>query len=253
MFTRKSIWVLCATLAFLHHTLRSEENFLLINGKTHEVINEMGSHIDERMTPCSTFKMALAIMGFDSGLLQNESVPIWEYQEGYDDYLESWKAPHNPQLWMQHSCVWYSKLLTQQLGDDHVQHYLDLLDYGNRDFSGGLTEAWLSSSLKISVREEVQFVQRLVKEDFAVSERSLQLTKTILLREELSGGWKLYGKTGLGSYINGDGKLNKIGWFVGWFENEEEFYPFAYQIRDKTVDPALRVSRAKELFFDHAM
>lgn len=67
----------------------TEENFLLIDGKSGDKLVEIGTHIEERVTPCSTFKIALSLMGFDSEILKNENNPVWLYQEGYEEFLES--------------------------------------------------------------------------------------------------------------------------------------------------------------------
>lgn len=125
----------------------------MINSKSGGSLLEIGPHIDKRMIPCSTFKIALSLMGFDSGILQNENNPVWLFKKGYDDFLESWKSPQTSQSWMKNSFVWFSKLLAARLGIQKFEYYLAVLDYGNQDSSGGLTNAWLSSSLKISPRE----------------------------------------------------------------------------------------------------
>ncbi|WP_256439933.1 penicillin-binding transpeptidase domain-containing protein [Candidatus Rhabdochlamydia oedothoracis] len=80
------------------------------------------------MTPCSTFKIALSLMGYDAGVLQDEKTPTWLFQESYDHFLESWKTP---QSWMKTSCVWFSRILATQLGWENMQKYLSLLEYGN--------------------------------------------------------------------------------------------------------------------------
>jgi beta-lactamase class D len=48
----------------------------------------------------------------------------------------------------------------------------------------------------------------------------MQMTRNLLLIEEWPVGWKLYGKTG---------SCSNVGWFVGWIENKQHFFPFAYQ------------------------
>ena len=150
----KFSWIICAFLHLFCSCLVGEENFILVDGTSHEKVVEIGPHLDERVTPCSTFKIALSLMGFDSGILVDENMPVWVFQEGYDDFLESWKKPQTPRSWLKNSCVWYSRILAAKLGIKIFQAYLAALNYGNQDASGGLTGAWLSSSLKISPREQ---------------------------------------------------------------------------------------------------
>ncbi len=230
-----------------------EETFLLINGITDEVVIAMGPHIEDRVTPCSTFKIALSLMGYDAKILQNTKTPTWEYQEDYDDYLEQWKAPQNPQSWINYSCVWYAKLLALQLGPEKIQSYLSSFEYGNQDISGGLAKpgpinpAWIGSSLKISPKEQVFFIQKLVKKTLPLLDNSIQMTKTLLYKEEFPEGWKLFGKTGFGSIQELEDNTLKIRWFVGWIEKDHHFFPFAYNLRSKEIDCNLTIPRVKQL------
>ncbi len=215
--------------------LCAEENFLLIDGESCETVLELGSDIDERVTPCSTFKIALSLMGFDAGILEDETTPLWLFQEGYEEFLPSWKHPQTPQSWMSNSCVWYSQLLAERLGSETFEQYLAALDYGNQDATGGLTHAWLNSSLTISPREQIHFIHHLIHGTLPLSEHAMQMTKNLLFVEEWPLSWKLFGKTG---------SCSDRGWFVGWIENEEHFFPFAYQ---GPLGRSERILRVKQL------
>ena len=250
--------LICILLAFPSAQIYSEENFLLIDGITNETILEIGPHINERISPCSSFKITLSLMGYDAGILENENTPTWDFQNGYDDWLPTWRAPLTPQLWMQYSCVWYSKVLSLKLGIEKMQSYLDAFAYGNQDMSGGLAHpgpnadpAWINSSIKISPREQVGFIQKMVQHTLPISSHAIQMTKAITFKEELPKGWKLFGKTGWsGSDITKDGKTLEHGWFVGWVEKEHRFFPFAYLIREQKINLDKRIPRVKQLLVE---
>jgi len=227
-------------------SLSAKENFILINGLTDEKIIELGSDIQERVTPGSTFKIALSLMGFDSGILKNEKNPVWLFQDGYDDFLESWKTSQTPQSWIKISCVWYSRILAKELGIDLFKFYLAGLNYGNQDVSGGLTNAWLSSSLQISAEEQVMFIQKMIQKNLPVSNYANEMTKKLLFIEELPEGWKLFGKTGWG-LNNKPNDKSEIGWFVGWIEKDDQFFVFAYHITENKINFAQRIPRVKHL------
>lgn len=241
-------WMLIIFLGFFSQ-FNGEENFILIDGITGEIVREFGTHIDERVTPASSFKIALSLIGYDSGVLKDATEPMWPYQEGYDDFLEAWKCPQNPQTWITSSCIWYSKIISLQLGLERLQEYLALFEYGNQDLSAGIVlpgpidPAWVSSSLKISPREQVAFIQKMVQEKLQVSNHAHNMTKAILFKELLPDGWVLYGKTGTGLLY----KDFRVRWFVGWIEKDDAFFPFAYQIRAKQIDNSQTVIRAKQL------
>ena len=249
--------LICILLTFQSAQIYSEENFLLIDGITNDTILEMGPHTNERISPCSSFKITLSLMGYDAGILSDENTPIWDFQDGYDDWLPSWRAPLTPQLWMHYSCVWYSKVLSLKLGMEKMQSYLDAFAYGNQDMSGGLADpgqadpAWINSSIKISPKEQVDFIRKMVRRELPVSSLALQMTRAITFKEELPEGWKLFGKTGWsGSDITKDGKTLEHGWFVGWIEKEDNFFPFAYLIREPKINRDQRIPRVKQLLVE---
>lgn len=235
--------IACFLLVFLcTRTLPAGENFLLINGVTDEVVLELGSQIHEQVSPASTFKIALSLMGYDAGVLKDESTPLWEYQEHHDDYRSLIKVPQAPSSWIKNSIIWYSRILATELGLEQIQNYLDLLEYGNKDMTGGLTKAWLGSSLKISPKEQVNFIQKMVPKKLTIGSDAIEKTKLLLFKEELADGSRLYGKTGLSD--SGD---EKILWLVGWIEKDDLFFPFAYVLREKEIDRTLMIPKVKQL------
>jgi beta-lactamase class D len=246
--------IVCLFILSCAHVFSTEENFLLINGMTDEVITELGLHINKQMSPCSTFKIPLSLMGYDASVLQDESNPIWDFQEGYDDWLVSWRAPQSPLSWMKYSCVWYSKILNIELGLRKIQNYLASMEYGNQDASGGFADPghlnpfWINSSLKISPKEQVGFIQKMIRAQLPVSSHAIEMTKAILFKEDLPGGWKLFGKTGWsGSDITKDGKSLEHSWFVGWIENNNQHYTFSYLVRENKIKLDQRIPRVIQL------
>ncbi len=250
----KQRWIIFhVLLTFQMGCLFAKETFLLTNGATNEVVHAVGD-LDERASPCSTFKIPLSLMGYDAKILKDETNPIWDFQEGYDHWLASWRAPQSPLSWMKYSCVWYSKVLSLELGLRKIQNYLTSIEYGNQDASGGLADPgpldpfWINSSLEISPKEQVDFIQKMIRAQLPISSSATQMTRVILFKEELPEGWKLFGKTGWsGSDIAKDGKTLEHGWFVGWIEKDHRFYPFAYLIRDKKINLDQRIPRVKHL------
>lgn len=246
-------FILLMFLGFFYQQLRGEENFILINGSTSEMMREFGPNLEERITPACSFNIALSLMGYDAGVLLDEQTPTWDFQEGYDDFSESWKFSQNPHTWMTRSCVWFSKIIALQLGPKIITQYLSSFEYGNQDISAGIIQpgptnpAWVSSSLKISPKEQVNFVQKMVQEKLPVSVNALQMTKNILFKEENAQGWKLFGKAGLGTNIDENGKILEVRWFVGWVENDHNFFPFAYLLQEHKIDILQTVPRVKQL------
>lgn len=205
------------SLIMLHASAFAETKcFLAI--KNGQILSQEGN-CKSRHSPASTFKVAISLMGYDSGILIDEFHPEWPFKEGYLNYMPSWKQAQNPTTWIKYSCVWYSQLITQQLGLDKFESYVSKFHYGNMDISGdagqdnGLTNSWLASSLKISCLEQAEFLRKLILNQLPVSEKAQLLTKKILYQENFANSWKLYGKTGSGPLSNSQGKF---AWFIGW-------------------------------------
>ena len=103
----------------------------------------------------------------------------------------------------------------------------------------------------ISPREQVSFIQQMVLGKLPISSNAVQVTKTLLFKEELLNGWQLFGKTGWsGSEIAKDGKVLEFSWFVGWIEKDNRFLPFAYLIRSKKINLEQRIPRVKQLIIE---
>ena len=229
----------------------------LANGESGRVLVQEGA-CEQRLTPASTFKIALSLMGYDSGILVTEHSPTLPFREGDPDWIESWKAPTDPEAWMRNSVVWFSWRITQSLDHERFKRYVKAFGYGNQDVSGnpgqndGLTHAWLTSSLKISPLEQLAFLRKLVRRELPVSLHAYDMTERITLIERLPGGWEVHGKTGTGSRVSPDGSIDRsrqIGWFVGWARKANKSLVFAYCIEDEARQPPDHAGpRAKTTF-----
>ena len=60
-----------------------------------KIIHQEGD-CNQRYAPCSTFKIALSLIGYDSGILIDEMHPLWPFKKGYPDFLEVWKQDQTP-------------------------------------------------------------------------------------------------------------------------------------------------------------
>jgi beta-lactamase class D len=196
--------------------------------------------------PACSFNFALSLMGFDSGILLDEYNPKWSNDDP-NIFPNACKGNQSPSSWIKNSCVWYSKELTSKLGMQKFQKYVTNFNYGNMDLSGGLTEAWISSSLKISPIEQIEFLQKIVRQKLPVSKKSYENTKKIMFVQEMSSGWKLYGKTGLSTLRDKNGNLTDLhnGWFIGYIEKNGRTIEFASHIVDTKKQNSFASFRAK--------
>ncbi len=200
--------------------------FLLYNLKTGAFEKEIGDTCKVRYPACSTFKVPLAVMAFDSGVLRDEKV-TWKW-DGQKRLLPQWNKDHNGETWMKDSVVWFSQRITPKMGQKKFQEYLDKFDYGNKDISTGLTQSWLNSpsdpkgSLSITAYEQVEFMKKLWKNELPVSTRSMELTRKITFLETSPNGFHLSGKTGSNFYDKE--KKIQFGWFIAQVFNDDNEY-----------------------------
>lgn len=211
----------------------------------------------QRVTAVSTFKIALALMGYDSGFLKDTHDPKLPFKKGYADWIKSWRSDTDPTSWIRNSVVWYSWQITQSLGDAKFRRYVEAFDYGNKDITGtpgkndGLTRSWLSSSLKISPLEQLGFLEKIVNRKLPVSANAFDMTAKITTIGRLSNGWEIHGKTGTGfpRKTNGEEDWSRsYGWFVGWATKNDRTIVFARLIQDSKREEEPAGPRARDAF-----
>lgn len=186
----------------------------------------------ERFSPCSSFKVPAALMAFDKGILKDENQVIkWD---GIKRGRQEENRDQTPVTWMSNSIKWVTEWAMLQVGDKNIQYYLDVFSYGNKDFSGGLKEAWVTSSLKISAHEQLAFISKLWKGDLPVSQKATDLTKKIIFIKKI-GSSEFYGKTGTGCLV-GRGCMEKpdkmLGNFIGILKSGSKTYAIAANASD---------------------
>lgn len=224
----------------------------MVKEKKHTFIKEGNCNL--RRAPCSTFKIAISLMGYDSEILIDEDHRKIPFNDNDEASLDIWKQDYVPKLWIRNSCVWYSQILTKKLGMKKFKEYIVKFEYGNRDVSGdkgknnGLTNSWLSGSLEISPEEQLNFLQKLISNALPVSKKACKMTRSLLFVEKLNNGWELYGKTGSGSLLNKDRTEKtkiQMGWFIGWVQKNDRKIIFVYYLEDEKEEETYASLRAK--------
>lgn len=90
----------------------------------------------ERFTPESTFKVPNALIGLEEEAVEDEyDVKRWD---GTVRQIEEWNKDHTLGSGMRHSVIWYYQAMARDIGKDKMQGYLNQINYGNHDISGGI-------------------------------------------------------------------------------------------------------------------
>ena len=227
---------------------------LVMDGASGRVLLERGD-CRRRVTPASTFKVPLAVMGFDRGFLTGAHAPVLTYRASDPDWGgEAWRQPTDPVRWLKYSVVWYSQRITHALSEARLTAYARRFGFGNADFSGdpdkgnGLDRAWIASSLQVSPYEQAVFLRRLVRRDLPVSGQAIAKAAEIVEASPAGDGWQMHGKTGT-AYPRDAGGVSDTahgyGWYVGWATRGDRTLVVARLDRDEHADPVPTGLRAR--------
>lgn len=243
--------VISTTQSFFKNEFKNAEGcFVAIDidsGKTIDSYNP--ARCQKRYAPMSTFKVPLLVMAFESGYFKTADQEIkWD---GKDRGRKSVNRNQTPKTFISRSVIWVSHLIINYLGKPAVSEYLRTFDYGNKLVSGDFQSFWLTAgSVKISAKEQVQFLSRLWRKELSLKATTYSLAKEATINRNV-GGWNVYGKTGTGCIDKGC--MNKpgrqLGWFVGVMEMKNKTVAFALNFSDKIPQKGYGGLRARKIFY----
>ncbi|WP_262554307.1 penicillin-binding transpeptidase domain-containing protein [Staphylococcus simulans] len=206
------------------HFKNHNGNFVLLNGKDQSYILYNETESRERYAPDSTFKLYLALFGFEQDVIsQNNTEQKWD---GKKYPFKEWNRNQDLKSSMSNSVNWYYENINRALSKDKVKDDLKKLKYGNQDISGK-NSYWNESTLKISSIEQVQLLKKLDSNSLNYTEDSIRAVKNSLLIQQ-NDNYQLFGKTGTG-IIN---HKEKSGWFIGFVKTKGNTYYFATHLND---------------------
>lgn len=176
---------------------------------------------EEQRSPLSTFKILSTIILLEENVITDlEQVISWDgtiYQN------DSWNSDQTLSSAFQNSVVWVYKSLLSRIDNDTLKKYLDRTNYGNKDMSDG-EEFWLDSSLKISLKEQIDFIEAVYYNKFNFAQSTIDIVKELMLLKR-ADRFTIYGKTGSSS----DG----TNLFVGFIESHEDVFYFAVYVKEE--------------------
>lgn len=202
--------------------------------------------IDKALIPASTFKIFSAMVALETGVIENENSII-----EWDGTIRG-RTELNADLSLEDafrlSAVPHFQSLVRGIGHVRMQHYIDAVAYGNRDISGGDDSFWLQGNLRISPRQQIDFLVRLYQDDLPFRPEVMAAVKSIM-GAEITPTYALRSKTGL-AVLEGE---HNIGWWVGWVEQTGEVTFFAIALEALAPGTAFipaRVAIAREALID---
>lgn len=170
-------------------------------------------------TPASTFKICSSLIGVETGIIPDENFVIpWDSVVRHN---APWNKDHDLKTAYKNSTVWYYQELARRVGKERMQYWLDTCQYGNGDISGGIDQFWLNGSLRITPKQQIDFLKRLHNNQLPFSKRTVEIVKKIMVAKDTLG-CVLRAKTGWAGNDTRD-----FGWYVGYLETKDNVYFFA--------------------------
>jgi beta-lactamase class D len=178
---------------------------------------------DVKRIPASTFKITNSIIGLETGVVENEQTSFpWD---GTPRRLKMWERDFVFKEAYRYSCLPCYQEVARSVGVARMNRMLDSLGYSEPVAdSTNIDLFWLNGDLKISMYEQLDFLQRIYNKQLPIAERTFNIMREIMLLEK-TDEYALFGKTGW-AIRNG----NNNGWFVGFVETKGETWFFATNI-----------------------
>ncbi|NJR44855.1 MAG: class D beta-lactamase [Hyellaceae cyanobacterium CSU_1_1] len=195
--------------------------------------------------PASTYKIPNSLISLETGVIQNDvDVLTWDgIERGLADApIDEWNQDLNMRLAFKYSAVWFYQVLARKIGHQKMQDFVTKIQYGNQNIGDkeDIDKFWLEGELRITPRQQIDFLRRLQQNDLPFAQKNIDLVKDIAIAEE-TDNYVLRGKTGWATSVT-----PQIGWYVGYLEQKDNVYFFATSVdmvTDKDVPARLEVTK----------
>lgn len=201
-----------------------------------------------RISPNSTYKIYSAVHALENNIITPKQNSIDWDQTNYP--FAQWNRNQNLTSAMSQSVNWYFQNLDHSSGQKKMQQFYRQINYGNQNLSGGISQYWLESSLKISPWEQVRLLKDFHENKYQWKSDTITTVKRSLFIQK-KNGTSLYGKTGTGM-VNGQ---YVHGWFIGFVEHGNETDYFALCLTSgkeisgsKAMETVLKILQEQKIF-----
>lgn len=204
---------------------------IMDNGTGQFTIYNLSRYRDSTYLPASTFKIVNSLIGFQTGVISNDSMIIkWD---SIKRPVDAWNKDLNWYNAFRVSAVPYFQEVARRIGKDTMQLWLDSLSYGSKKINTRVDSFWLDNSLTITPDEELGLVKRLYFNQLPFFTTYQDKVKKAMLFENNSN-YQLSYKTGWSGWD--EKRKRHIGWMVGWIVENEHPYFFVLNIESAAQD-----------------
>ncbi|SKC82086.1 class D beta-lactamase [Maledivibacter halophilus] len=174
---------------------------------------------EQRFLPASTFKVLNTLIALQENIVADEyDIVNWD---GQDKGLKEWNKDQCIATALPESCVWFYQELARRVGLEKYNKYLTKLGYGNEKTGKMVDTFWLEGDLRISTREQIDFLKNVYNETYSFDERNYRILKEAMIVDD-TPEYVLRSKTGWALRAN-----PQIGWYIGYIETSDDVWFFA--------------------------
>ncbi|MDE1192275.1 MAG: penicillin-binding transpeptidase domain-containing protein [Arachidicoccus sp.] len=206
---------------------------LLDNGHTTFDIYNLERYKDSAYSPGATFDIINALIALETGRLKDENSIIKYNHDSSSASLKNVFEKNNDTAF---ASIAYS------VGKDTLQFWLDSLKYGNTKIKSADEYFWLNDSLKITPDVQLGFIDKFYFSLFPFQKRVQKIVQNLMLKEN-NTMYSLSYKTS----VHYDSKGRKIGWLLGWIEENRHVYFFVINAQGDSMTEAALVKTLKEI------
>ncbi|WP_148215780.1 class D beta-lactamase [Acaryochloris marina] len=207
------------SLAQPFQDLKVNGSILIYDLKRNRTYQHNPARNTQPFLPASTFKILNSLIALETGVIANDlAILTWD---GVERSFPTWNRDLNLQTAFKVSAVWFYQVLARRIGFQRMQQWVTKVGYGNQSIGKAdeIDTFWLTGDLRISPTEQIQFLQRLYRNELPFSESAIATVKQIMIVEQ-TPEYTIRAKTGWALQPG-------IGWYVGYVEQNDNVYFFA--------------------------
>lgn len=178
----------------------------------------------------STSKIFWSIIGLEENLIANDT-DIVKWDSLKYPQKEFWPAGFAQDQTivsaLRYSVNWYYFELLKLMSPEMIEKYLNSLDYQRGFDVVRIHYFGLTSNIRKSAFEQIDFLKGLYENKYDLSKETLSTIKKGMTFDKRAD-YTLYAKTGTGPIQNDNG----LGWLIGYVEKDSKTYFYAFNVEN---------------------
>ncbi|MCC5944851.1 MAG: class D beta-lactamase [Bernardetiaceae bacterium] len=225
---------------FKTHKIKAA-TFILYDLKANKYNIYEKERAEKRFSPGSSFHVFNSLVILEENAVDSVGHLLTWNETPYPK--ESWNQDHSLRTALPESVTWFFQNRAQTIGIANYDKWLRASDYGNHKTGGSSDMFWITGGLRVSAKEQIDFLVQLYKEELPFKKKNQQQVKNIMLIEQTED-YKIYAKTGWAVQFRPN-----IAWCMGFVEAaDENVYFFAMNMNvENDEQKKLRLRIPKEV------